>query len=384
MKKKSKGRTMKPATIPVTRPTLEPYSAYAPLFRRVIESGRLTMGTLGGEFEGKAARYLGVKRCVAVSSCTSGLLLVCKGLGLTGEVILPSFTFSASGHALIWSGLTPVFADIDPKTFTIDPKSVEKLITPRTSAILGVHAFGALCDVKKLEAIARKYKLKLIFDAAHAFGSKAGARRAGSFGDAEVFSLSPIKLLTAAEGGLIATNDKALARFCELGRNYGDDGTNNTLFPGLSARMSELHAAVALRSMAKLPVNLKKRMQCAQYLMKGLQRIEPRLRFQEVPKGTLSTRYILSAYVDPKQLGYTRDEMHEYFKERGIATRKYFYPALHTQTAYRGIRSKRSLPVTDDVATRVLSLPLYSHMTKEDMNRVISTFRSFTDTAKAH
>ena len=255
--------------IPITKPTLEPYSAYEPLFREVIESGRLTLGKHGEALEKKVATYLGVKHCVAVSSCTSGLMLVMKGLGLTGEVIVPSFTFSATGHALVWSGLTPVFADIDPKTFTLDPKAVEKLITAKTSAILSVHPFGVVSDVRKLEALAKKYKLKLIFDAAHAFGSEVNGVKVGNFGDAEVFSCSPIKLMTAGEGGLILTNNDELAEFCRLGRNYGDDGTNDTLFAGLSARMSEFHAAVGLRSFAQFPQNLKNRRAHASYLING-------------------------------------------------------------------------------------------------------------------
>jgi dTDP-4-amino-4,6-dideoxygalactose transaminase len=311
-------------------------------------------------------------------------MLALKGLGLRGEVIIPSFTFSASGHALIWNGLTPVFADINPRTYTIDPKSVQKLITPKTSAILATHVFGAVCDVKKLEALAKKYTLKLIFDAAHAFGSTYGKRHAGSFGDAEVFSCSPIKLLTAGEGGIVATNNDELAQFVRLGRNYGDDGTNNTLFVGLSARMSELHAAIGLRSFAKLPTNLGNRRAKAAYMISKLTEIEPGLRFQVIPRGSTTTYYILSVYIDSDTLGYTRDQLFDFFAEHHIATRKYFYPPLHRQTAYRQFAKKRTLlPVTDDVAERVLSLPLYSHIPKKDMDRVIAVFRKFTDNNKA-
>lgn len=370
--------------IPVTRPTLEAFSAYVPLFRKTMTSGMLTTHVHVREFEKKTARYLGVKHCVAVSSCTSGLMLALKGLGLRGEVIIPSFTFSASGHALIWNGLTPVFADINPRTYTIDPKSVQKLITPKTSAILATHVFGAVCDVKKLEALAKKYTLKLIFDAAHAFGSTYGKRHAGSFGDAEVFSCSPIKLLTAGEGGIVATNNDELAQFVRLGRNYGDDGTNNTLFVGLSARMSELHAAIGLRSFAKLPTNLGNRRAKAAYMISKLTEIEPGLRFQVIPRGSTTTYYILSVYIDSDTLGYTRDQLFDFFAEHHIATRKYFYPPLHRQTAYRQFAKKRTLlPVTDDVAERVLSLPLYSHIPKKDMDRVIAVFRKFTDNNKA-
>lgn len=369
----------KKSFIHITRPTLEASDAYAPLFKKSLESGQLTMGKNVREFEERAAKYLGVKHCVAVSSCTSGLMLVLKGLGLKGEVILPSFTFAASGHPILWNNLTPVFADIDPQTYTLDPVSTEKQITRKTSAILATHVFGAVCDVKGLQKLARKHKLKLIFDAAHAFGSSAGGVRVGNFGDAEVFSLSPIKPLTAAEGGLVATNNAALADFVRLGRNYGDDGTNNMLFAGLSARMSEFHAAIGLRSLAKLPQNLKSRRAKAAYLRDALLAIEPRLRFQSITKGTETSCYILSVYIDPA-LGYTRDDLHDFFAKEGIGSRKYFYPPLHAQPPYKPFAPKKgALPATELVTHNVLALPMYSHIAKADLDRVVGAFRRFNE-----
>ena len=382
--KKTRAKSAHP-TIPVTRPTLEPYGMYAPLFEKPIQSGMLTTHAHVADFEKRVAKYLGVKHCVAVSSCTSGLMLVLKGLGLEGEVIVPSFTFAATAHPLVWNNLTPVFADVEPGTYTLDPTSVEKHITKKTSAILATHVFGVVCDVKKLQALARKYKLKLIFDAAHAFGSTQSGVRVGNFGDAEVFSLSPIKVLTAVEGGLVATNNDTLAQYVRLGRNYGDDGTNNTLFVGLSARMSEFHAAVGLRSLAKLPTNLKNRQTKARYLRAGLKKIEPNLRFQIIPPHTTTTHYIFSIYMDPHVLGYTRDMLFDFLATQGISARKYFYPPLHKQTAYAEVAVKKgSLVVTDTVAENVLSLPLYSHISKEDMDRVLHAFKEFTQNQHAH
>ena len=373
------------STIPVTRPTLESYDMYAPLFEKPIQSGMLTTHVHVAEFEKRVAKYLGVKHCVAVSSCTAGLMLVLKGLGLEGEVIVPSFTFAATAHPLVWNNLKPVFADIEPGTYTLDSASVEKHITSKTSAILATHVFGVVCDIKKLQALAHKHKLKLIFDAAHAFGSSRGGVKVGNFGDAEVFSLSPIKVLTAVEGGIVATNSDALAQYVRLGRNYGDDGTNNMLFVGLSARMSEFHAAVGLRSLAKLPANLKNRHAKAQYLLAGLKKIEPKLRFQIIPPHTTTTYYIFSIYIDPSVLGYTRDMLFDFFATQGISARKYFYPPLHKQTAYAGVSVKKgSLVVTDTVAESVLSLPLYSHIAKGDMDRVLHAFKEFTQNQHAH
>jgi dTDP-4-amino-4,6-dideoxygalactose transaminase len=368
-------------TIPITRPTLEPFSAYAPLFKRTMDSGMLTMNTHGAELEERAAKYLGVKHCVAVSSCTAGLMLVFKYYALKGEVIMPSFTFLASGLPLLWNNLTPVFADIDPDTYCLDPKAVERAVTKKTSAILATHVFGVPCDVKALERVARKHKLKLIYDAAHAFGSGQGSRAVGSFGDAEVFSLSPTKVLTAGEGGIVATNDAKLAKFVREGRNYGDMGGNNVAVGGLSARMPELSAAVALKSFDKLESNLKRRNDMARYLRAGFVAIEPRLKFQHIPKGTRTTYKDFSLYVDPT-LGYTRDEMHDYFASVGIMSRKYFHPPLHTMKAYAKAK-KGPLSTTSRVSANVLSLPMYAHLHKRDADRIVAAFKDFHDRKKS-
>ena len=373
-KTRSKATKLAQTTVSITRPTLEEYSLYASFFEESIKTGRLTTHKYVREFETKAAKYLGVKHCVALSSCSSGLMLVLKGLDLKGEVIIPGFTFAATGHPLLWNNLTPVFADVDPKTYTISPKSVEACITSKTTAIVVTHVFGVMCDVKKLEALARKYKLRLIFDAAHAFGSTRAGKRAGNWGDAEVFSLSPIKVLTAAEGGLLATNNEALAEFVRIGRNYGDDGSNNMLFAGLSARMSEFHAAIALRSLTKLETNLKNRRLKCTYLKAALMHIEPRLQFQELPPDAESSNYIFSIVIDSKTLGYTRDELYDFLKSRNIDSRKYFYPALHTQPPYQKFAPKKgSMEVTDYLTQSILALPMYSHITQEDMDRVVKS-----------
>lgn len=374
----------RPNKIPITRPTLESFGAYAPLLKSVVNSGMLTSSNHVRELEHLAAEYLGVKHCVAVSSCTAGLMLSLKGLGLKGEVIVPSFTFSASGLPVLWNSLVPVFADVDPKTYTLDPKSVERLITKKTSAILATHVFGVPANVESLQKLARKHKLKLIFDAAHAFGSSKGLRKVGSFGDVEVFSCSPTKVLTTAEGGIVATNDAALAEFVRKGRNYGDDGDGHIGFSGLSARMSELNAAIGLRSFKKLEANLKRRRTNAEALKKALLRIEPKLRFQEIPAGVKTTYKDLSVLIEPEVLGYTRDDLYEFFTKEGIMTRKYFYPPLHKMDAYKAHHGGHPLPVTEKVAQSVLSLPMYAHLTASERSRIISAFKTFSHARKEH
>lgn len=372
----------KRTVVPITRPTLSPFAAYAPAFRSIVASGMLTMGSHGKEFEKKLASYLGVAHCVTVSSCTAGLMLAMRGLGITGEVIMPSFTFSASGLPLVWNNLEPVFADCDPDTYNIDVSSIERLITSKTSAIFATHVFGVPCDVSRLQAVAKKHNVKLIFDSAHAFGSSRDGTKVGNFGDAEVFSCSPTKVLTTGEGGIVATNNDALAEYVRRGRNYGDDGESTKPFPGLSARMTELSAVLGLVSLKDLPKNLTRRRRVAEYFKKRLLACEPRLRFQHVPHGVETTYKDLSLLIDPADLGYSRDELQEYFQSQGIETRKYFYPPLHRHATYAGA-TKDKLPVTDRIASQSLSLPLYSHITRKDIDHVVAAFKRFHDTKKS-
>ena len=196
--------------IPLARPGVADPARVAADVEAILRSGVLTNGPFVRRFEQETARYLGVRHCVAVSSCTSGLMLVLRAADLSGDVIVPSFTFAATAHAVAWNGLRPVFADIDRRTLTLSPDAVEQAIGMHTSAILATHIYGTPCDVESLDRIAARNGLRLFFDAAHAFGSMHAGTRVGGFGDAEVFSLSPTKVVVAAEGGLIATNDDLL------------------------------------------------------------------------------------------------------------------------------------------------------------------------------
>ena len=279
-------------------PTLPPLEKVMACYQSAYHGGLITNSELVGRFERAAAERLQVRHCVAVSSCTNGLVLVMRSLGLTGEVILPSFTFFATGHSVVWNGLQPVFADCHPDNWNIDPLSVERLITSRTSAILGVHLYGNPCDVEALSAIATRYGLKLLFDAAHGFGSEYGGRSVGQFGDAEVFSLSPTKLLVAGEGGLVATNDSTLARMIRAARNYGDLGTYDPELLGLSARMSEFGAALALAGLDILDAKIERRNQIARQYTSLLSSL-PGLRFPVVRPVDRSTYKDYSIHVDP-------------------------------------------------------------------------------------
>ena len=245
--------------IPILRPHLPEFNELADSLKEVYQSGQITNGNNVRKFEEKTAEYLGVAHCVAVSSCTAGLMLSAMALNLSGEIIMPSFTFAATGHAMLWNGLKPVFADCLEDTFNIDPHKVEEKISPKTSAVLVTHIFGNPADIESLRDVANKHKLRLVFDAAHAFGSCYQNKKVGRNGDVEIFSLSPTKLLIAGEGGLVTTDDKDLAENIRIGRNYGDPGDYDCKFAGFNSRMTEWNAIIGLKSLNLLERNIARR-----------------------------------------------------------------------------------------------------------------------------
>lgn len=378
---------MEAATAPLFRerfrfihPTLPPLDRVVSEYRQAFQQGLITNGTLVARLEAAVCERLGARHCVAVSSCTSGLMLTMKALGLRGEVILPSFTFFATGHAALWNGLKPVFADCDPKTWNIDPKAVQQAITPQTSAILAVHLYGNPAPVAALEQIAERHGLKLLFDAAHAFGASYNGQPVGRFGDAEVFSMSPTKLLVAGEGGLICTNDATLAHRLRAGRNYGDLGAYNPMLVGLNARMTEFNAALALAGLDLVPAKVARHNQIAAQYTAELDGT-PGIGFQRLPPGHHSSYKDYSVRVAPELFGMTRDELAGALLRENIETKKYFYPPLHQQTLFRPF-ANTGLPVTEAVAGSILSLPIYESLPAETVRQVAWAVRGLAQTSR--
>ena len=367
----------RPASIPAMyggRPLFnEPFRFCAPQlpilgdvmehYRGAYGTSVITNASLVNQLEAAVAERLQVKYCVAVSSCTSGLMMVLRALGLTGEIIIPSFTFFATGHAALWNGLRPVFADCNPDTWNVDPADVERKITKSTSAILVVHLYGNPANVDALERLASRHGLKLIFDAAHGFGSQYRGRPVGQFGDAEVFSLSPTKLLVAGEGGLVTTNDLTLARAIRGMRNYGDLGAYDPDWLGMNARMSEFNAALALAGLPHVGAKVDRRNRIAE-LYANLLAPLPGLLFQKVLPEDLSTYKDFSIHVTPEIFGMTRDALAQALLTERIETKKYFYPPLHKQKLYVSFHKpdRDKLTHTDHITDGVLSLPIYESL----------------------
>jgi dTDP-4-amino-4,6-dideoxygalactose transaminase len=349
--------------LPIIRPTLPDYEVLANHVAELFATGMLTKGKYLRQFEEQLADYMGVKHAVCISSCTLGLMLTYQGLDLGDEVIVPSFTFMATVHPLVWLGVTPVFVDIDPDTWCIDPAKVEEAITPRTTGIVAVHNFGNPPDIEALETIAQRRGLKLIFDAAHGFGTLYQGKPVGRYGDAEVFSATPTKLLVAGEGGVVTTDDDALAEHIRTGREYGNDGKYGSRFAGLNARMPEFNAILGIRSLEMLEENAGRRNQVVDLFRECLGQL-PGLTFQTILPGNRCSYKDLSVLVDGGKFGVTRDQLAWALQAENIDTRKYHDPPVHTHQAYRHLRERYDgrLPVTDLVAAQSLSLPIWSHM----------------------
>lgn len=356
-------------TLPFARPARPPLSAVVERLTDSYDRGMLTNGPLVRELEERAADYLGVRHVVAVSSCTTGLMLTVQALteGREGGVVMPSFTFTASAHSVMWNQRMPIFAECDRASFQLDLLDAAAR-SDRAAMVLATHVAGGPCKPELVEAMAREQGMAVAFDAAHAFGSERKGRRIGGYGDAEVFSLTPTKVLVAGEGGLIATNRDDLSERLRADRDYGNTGDYDPRTVGLNGRMSEFHAATALASLDLLDETLARRRLLAKRYIDGLADVSG-VHVQSVDPDDLSTYKDLSITVEA-DLGLTRNQLLAVLAAEGIETRCYFSPPVHRQKAYAGLPLSH-LPATDDVSSRVVSLPIYPDMTEDDVDRVV-------------
>lgn len=315
-------------------------------------------GPLVREFETAIAEYVGVKHCIALCNATAGLEIAIRALGLKGEVIVPAYTFVATAHALTWLGIRPVFADIDPSTHNINPVLVERLITHNTSGVIGVHVWGHPCDTDALEKVARKHGLKVMYDAAHAFGSSRNGMMVGNFGECEVYSFHATKFLNSFEGGAVVTNNDELAEKIRLMRNFGFSGFDNVISIGINGKMSEVCAAMGLTSLESVHelINLNERNHKAYSI--GSNRI-PGITLLERNDGERHNYQYVVIEVDESLYGRTRDELVEILHSHNVIARKYFWPGCHRMEPYvtQAPNAYKDLAYTEHVAARVVVLP---------------------------
>lgn len=366
--------------IPLTRPTLPKLKSLLSKMEEVFSNGIITNGKYVAEFEKKCADFLGVKHVVAVNSGTSAIILLFKCLDLKGEVILPSFTYTSDGHSLIWCGLKPIFVDVDPKTFNIDCELIEKKITKKTCIIFPTHVFGNPCDIERIQKIAKKYNLKVVYDSAHAFGSTYKNKSLACFGDAAIYSLTPTKVLTTGEGGLIATNNKELAEKLILSRNNGDSFNRDEEFLGLSARMPEMSAILGIEGLKIFDKSIKRRNRLVKMYEKELLGVDG-IKFQEIYDESKSIAKDLAILIDEEKFGISRDELLKILSKNGIQAKVYFEPPLHKKKVYKEYENLE-LPQTLFVSKNIIDLPLYSHMPINDVKIVCNLIKKLNKDKK--
>lgn len=354
----------------IAQPTLPEYPLLDEKFRDIAKSLMLSnFAKYSNKLEDDVESSLSVKKALTFPNATSALMLALQALELKGEVILPSFTFSATGHAVVWNGLTPVFADIEPETYNIDTEDVERKITKNTSAILGVHVFGNPANIDSLEKIAKKHNLVLLFDSSHALGSKYKEKAIGGFGELEVFSLSGTKLITAAEGGVVTSNNEELMNKMDIGRNYGAGDDYNCQYIGLNGKMSEFHAAIAIESLSMMEKFVRQRNELANLYKKRLSEI-PGISFQHIPEENISSFKDFSILIDTEVFGMSRNELVIKLNSEGIFPKKYFFP-IHLMKAYEKVKFKADkLTNTEFVANNIVCLPIYNHMNNDTLEKI--------------
>ncbi len=325
----------------------------------VLDSKWLTNdGPQVQELEKRVADFVGVKHCIAMCNATIAMEIAIRALGLVGEVIIPSMTFVATAHALQWQQITPVFCDIDPATHNIDPRHIEELITPRTTGIVAVHLWGRPCDVAALEEIARRHELKLLYDAAHAFGCSHAGRMIGGFGDAEVFSFHATKFFNTLEGGAVVTDDDDLATKTHLMKNFGFSGYDRVIYLGTNGKMNEVSAAVGLTSFDGMDEFIATNRRNYESYEAGLNGI-PGVSLMSYDTSERNNFQYIVAEVDETAAGVSRDDLVEVLWVENVIARRYFYPGCHRMEPYCSLYPHAGLllPETERMVERTLLLP---------------------------
>jgi dTDP-4-amino-4,6-dideoxygalactose transaminase len=357
----------------VTRPIVPSITEFEPLLRDILESKWLTNdGPYAQKFEKELKKYLDVPYCSIYCNGTLALQLCVQGLRLSGEVITTPFTFPATPHVIHWNNITPVFCDIDPETYNIDPKQIESLISPRTSGIMPVHTFGNPCDTEDIERIADYHGLKIIYDAAHAFGVKINDKPIGNCGDATVFSFHATKPFNTLEGGAVTCSDGNLHQRVRDLRNFGIRGEEEVISPGINAKMNELQAAFGIVNLKKIRKSIKIREKLLSFYRTNLKNI-PGLKFQKLRGGTSYNFSYMTVEILSDEFGLTRDDVYICLRKEGIMVRKYFYPLCSNYPCYSSLPSSKKdmLPNANILSSRVLCLPLYDGMTEKDVVKIM-------------
>ena len=355
-------------SIPIAKPLVGKDEKEAVL--KVLDSGMLTQGKWVEEFEKRFANYVGTKYAVATVNGTIALYLALKacGIGRGDEVITTPFSFIATATSILFSGATPVFVDVDPATFNIEPEKIEDAITEKTKAIMPVHLYGQAVEMDKIKDLSEEYHLKIIEDACQAHGATYNGKKVGSFGEAGCFSFYPTKNMTTGEGGMVTTNDQELVERLHLLRNHGQQGLYEHVTLGSNYRMTNLAAAIGIEQLKKLDIFNKKRIENAKYLSEHLSH------YIKVPTILENCLHVFHQYTVQAENEAERERLMLALKKAGVGTRIYYPKAIHQYEPMKDLKRKE-LPIAESLAKKVFSLPVHPAVNQEDLELIVEVIK---------
>lgn len=362
--------------IHVTQPFLPPLEEFLPYLKQIWETKLLTNGgPFHQELEQKLSEYLGVDHLALFANGTLALVTALQALRITGEVITTPFSFVATAHSLLWNGIKPVFVDIHPDTFNLDPDKIEAAITPQTTAIMPVHVYGKPCDVEKIQKIADTYGLKVIYDAAHAFGVRFKGASLLKYGDLSTLSFHATKIFTTFEGGAIICPDAKTKRRIDDLKNFGYAGEVTVVAPGINAKMNELQAALGLLQLKHVDASIRRRREIDAHYREQLSSITG-IFCPALPADTTYNHAYFPILVG-KEYPHSRDELNDKLRRHGIVPRRYFYPLISEFPMYRGLpsASRANLPIARTIAEQVLCLPIYPALEHASLSRILTVMK---------
>lgn len=351
-------------------PSLEDFVSY---LEKIWDRKWITNnGQFHQELENALCDYLGIEYLSLFTNGTLPLITALQAMHITGEVITTPYSFVATTHALWWNGIKPVFVDIDPSNCGLDPDKIEAAITPRTTAIMPVHCYGKPCDTERIQCIADKYGLKVIYDAAHCFGVEVNGESILKQGDMSTLSFHATKVFNTAEGGALIVKDSETKKRVDYLKNFGFAGETEVVAPGINSKMDEIRAVLGLLNLKQVDEAIEKRHQVAMRYREALQDVKGIRFFDDMP-GVKHNYSYFPVFIDARKYGMTRDELYFKMKEQGILGRRYFYPLISTFSTYRGLPSAapENLPVATRIANEVICLPMHHALSEKDVERIL-------------
>lgn len=377
---------MEKYSITVTSPLLPPLEEFLPYLKQIWDNKWLTNnGDFHQQLEKELAAYLGVDFISLFTNGTLPLITALQALGVKGEVITTPYSFVATSHSIWWNGLTPVFVDVDPVTGNMDPEKIEEAVTPDTTAIMPVHVYGVPCDTERIQSVADKYGLKIIYDAAHAFGVKKNGMSVLRAGDMSTLSFHATKTYNTAEGGALICHSKAMKQTVDYLKNFGFEDETTVVAPGINSKMDEIRAALGLLNLKYIDAAIGRRKEIARLyidMLAGIPGISVHLPIlHSVHSDEIELNYgYFPIFVDAKEYSLSRDGLYDKFKENGIFARRYFYPLITSFAPYNRLphTSENELPVSNRLSNQVLCLPIHDRLEDSDIERIVNVIKDYS------